>query len=336
MTDNNIMTFINIRIDKYQDNTVNNDVLDVKMKKMLTDHLAKYQLKKKDNIYIYESEVLKALIYIDDALNPDFKFENNKFTHVSYFQIFYIKMVNKETVATNDFFIDFVKSLTKPSDDDAHKMTFIICSGNNELSGITSPNNPDYKFSKIDSDAENTKIDQLFSLPNKSKLNYIVITVEPALNQLKESKQEGPVVVSEQPEKQSQQQAEGQLVVSEQPQQQPEKQSQQQAEGQLVVSEQPEKQAEEEQLVVSEQPQQQAEDAEKKAQKEAEEARIKEEEQAKEELLTREQFQDMVESAKPLSVKDRIKITQNKNTQNKNSKGGKRRTKKNKGKKVRK
>ena len=295
----------NIHIYNYTDDKVDVDAVfsDNTMKSRITTHLGNNI---NGTVYIYKSEVLKALIYIDKNLNPGFKFNNKTFSGGSFFQIFYVKMLIEEPSFTNDVFIDFVKSLTSP-DDAPHKITFIICSGKNELSGITPTYNGDYQFSKIASNAKNTKIDQSFSLPNNSELNYIVITMKSDLNQLKESKQEEQLVVSEQAENQSQQQAEGQLVLSEQPEEeeeqpatseQAENQSQQPAEGQLVLSEQPatseqaEKQPQQQaegQPVLSEQPEEEeeqlvvSEQAEHQEQQHAEEARVADEKKQEEE-----------------------------------------------------
>jgi hypothetical protein len=164
----------NIHIYNYTDDNVNIDTVfsDDTIKSRITQHLTSNKIN--GTVYIYESNFLKALLYIDKNFNPEVEFKDNTFSRVSFFQIFYVKM--SEPLFTNDFFIDFVKSLTNQPDDDAHKITFIICTGHNELSNITAETSGSYTISKISSVDKNVSVYDTYTLPNTSELNYVVIT----------------------------------------------------------------------------------------------------------------------------------------------------------------
>jgi hypothetical protein len=163
---------------KYSDemNNINTIFQDDGMKTRLTTHLSNTEIDKNNTIYIYNSDALKALIYIDEILNPDFKFtldNNGKFSGVSYFQIFYVKMSNNTTTDITDLLIEFVKSL---SDDSSRKMSFIICAGHNDTSNVNEGDVDNYQILKIGSHDDNKhKLDDLFTLKNTSELNYVVI-----------------------------------------------------------------------------------------------------------------------------------------------------------------
>ena len=163
------MTDNNIHIYNYTDDKVDAVFSDDTMKSRIKTHVGNNI---NGTVYIYESEVLKALIYIDNNLNPGFEFKDNTFSGVSFFQIFYVKM--RETSFTNDVFIEFVKSLTN---DEVHKITFIICTGYNDfLSNITKTTVDSYTISKISPNDKDVSVYDTYILPNKSQLNYVVIT----------------------------------------------------------------------------------------------------------------------------------------------------------------
>ena len=170
---------------KYDNNNI--PFLDEKLNTNLTKHLQQYKSKNTDidnNIYVFTNDKLNALIYIDPVLNNGVEFNQDKFSNVSYYQIFYISGHNGDhALITSEHLFEFVKSV---SDNNTPIMKFIICSGNHTLTLPDVTKTDEYDIVQF---TDEHKVDDNFTLPNTSKLNYIVITIR--------NKQEDAVITAQ-------------------------------------------------------------------------------------------------------------------------------------------
>ena len=170
---------------KYDNNNI--PFLDEKLNTNLTKHLQQYKSKNTDidnNIYGFTNDKLNALIYIDPVLNNGVEFNQDKFSNVSYYQIFYISGHNGDhALITSEHLFEFVKSV---SDNNTPIMKFIICSGNHTLTLPDVTKTDEYDIVQF---TDEHKVDDNFTLPNTSKLNYIVITIR--------NKQEDAVITAQ-------------------------------------------------------------------------------------------------------------------------------------------
>jgi regulator of protease activity HflC (stomatin/prohibitin superfamily) len=334
------------KIYKYSDDINDTDYthfLNPKLKNKLEEHLNQYKSNNpniNNNIYVVINELLNALIYIDPVHNNGSQLNNDKFSNVSYVQIFYIKLLDESI--NNTVLIDFVNSLV--DEDDKREINFIICTGNNVLSHVINNENSD-TISIIKTTENDYQVGDKFTLPNSTNLNYIIIKKIYNKERVEEEKQQEAIAEAQQEQE----------AIAE---------AQQDKEATEKTTEEEAKQEQEQEATEEAKEEEESQEAKEEATEEEEEEGQKNKETY--ELLNVNQMannlEENIKKNREEKIKKNIESPSNTPTQNNrknitaesipvgntntkranfennqnNKKGGKRKTKKNKGKKVRK